>query len=55
MFMDQNLASVGGYAQTLQLIQVKQQLTLQRDSLTDGLRLQGKLYLEYSYNKDKVY
>lgn len=36
VFIDQNLANVGGYTQRLQLIRVIQKLTLEEDSVTDG-------------------
>lgn len=36
VFINQNLASVGGYTQSLQLNQVIQELILDRDSVTDG-------------------
>ncbi len=36
VFIDHNLAGVGGYTQSLQLIQVIQERTLERDSVTDG-------------------
>lgn len=38
VFIDQNLAGVGGYTQSLQLIQVIQELTLESDSVSDGQR-----------------
>lgn len=62
-FTDQNLATVGGYTQSPQLIQVIQELTLERDSFTDGQcalqqfasKRKTSLFLEYCYNKAKFY
>lgn len=36
VFLDENLASVGGYTQSLQLIWVIQELTVERDPRADG-------------------
>lgn len=36
VFIDQNLGRIGGYTHSVQLIQVMQEMTLERDSLTDG-------------------
>lgn len=55
IFIDQNLAGVGGYTQTLRLIQVIWDLTLEGDSVTDGQRAAQKLFfLEHRHNKRQI-